>query len=148
MAYCSQSDLENALGGADKLVELLDKDGDGIADTAIVTAILNRASAEVNSAVQVVIDLSNLVAPYPDALIYNTADIGAYYAYLDGTSGQAVPENVKLRYDNAIKWLDQVATRQRTLGIASKPATGLDVQQIDPDADSTKVSRTSLKGFW
>lgn len=130
-AYATSSDLAVAVGGSSVLVQLLDKNGDGIADTDQVSACLNRATAEVNSALQIVIDLNSIAAPFPDALIYNTADIAAYYAWLQGADGQTMPEAVTARYQAAVRWLDQIAKRERTLGVLPKPATGQQVAQVD-----------------
>lgn len=150
MAYCTQTDLENAVGGSAILVQLLDPLATGTANAARVTAVLDRASAEVASAIQVSTSLSALSAPYPDALIFNTANIAAYYAFLEGTQGQGVPEHIKQRYTNTMEWLDKVANRTRSLGASTKPATDHDVKQIEmnPASNPGQVTRASLKYFW
>lgn len=150
--YAATADLAVAVGGSAVLVQLLDKNGDGVADTDQVAACLARATAEVNSAIQVVIDLSSLSAPYPGALIYTTADIAAYYAWLQGAEQQTMPDATRQRYENAVRWLDQVAKRERTLGATPKPATGQQVEQIDrnpTDAEYRSPTWRSTAGpFW
>ena len=146
--YCTQTDLELAVGGAAVLAQLLSKSGTGSADANLVAAVIGRATAEVNSAIQVAIAIDTLNPPYPDALVYVTADIGAYFAYLQGTSGQAMPDSTRQRYDNALRWLDQVARRERTLGVSPKPATDQDVKQVDTNPDGLRVTRGSLAGLW
>jgi len=131
VAYCSQSDLEVTLGGAHILVQLLDKNGDGTADSAMVTACLDRATAEIDSRIQVAVDLSALSAPYPNQLIYKTADVAAYEAWKAGAEGQVIPDAVQSRYDDAINWATQVATRRATLGVVPRPTSGQIVEQID-----------------
>lgn len=134
------------------MVQLLDKNGDGTADTDQVNACLARGTAECNSALQVVIDLDSLSAPYPDALIYAAADISAYYAWLQGGDGQTMPEAARTRYENATRWLDQIAKRERTLGVLPKPATGQQVEQIDRNptdaAYRTPTWRSTAGPFW
>jgi phage gp36-like protein len=149
MAYCTQTDLEYAVGGAAILVQLLDKDGDGISDEGYVVRILNRATAEVASAVRISTSLESLeLSSYPDALVYTTANIAAYYAFLEGTSGQGLPQHIRDNYQDSLRWLDQVARRERTLGESPKVTTDLQVRQVDPDPYSRGVSRAGLKGFW
>jgi len=153
VAYCTQADVEIAVGGARILVELLDKDSDGVADAAGVSAILARATAEIDSALQVAIDITTITStPYPAALIYAAADIAAYYAYLTGTAQQTIPEPMQARYAAALRWLDQVARRERTLGVTPKPASGQQAEQIDRNpAESPQKTPTwsSLAGaFW
>jgi phage gp36-like protein len=147
MAYASQTDLEYAVGGAARLVELLDKDGDGYADLPFVTRILDRATAEVQSAIQVSTDLSTLSTP-PPSLIFATAGIAAYYAYLEGTAGHAVPEAILANHNDALRWLDQVARRERSLGSVPRSTTDQAATQIDPDPYGCSVSRRGLRGFW
>jgi len=158
MAYCTQTDLELAVGGAAALVEQLDKDGDGVADAAFVTAVLNRASAEVSSAVQLAVDLSTLSAPYPDTLVYVTADIASYYAWLEGGQGIAVPGHIRDKYQDALRWLDQVAKRERSLGVMPRSVSEKDVKQIEVNSaggsdapapcgtTGTRFSRSTSKG--
>ena len=152
MSYFTSTDLALALGGGAVMVQLLDKNGDGVADTDMVASVISRACAEVNSALQVVIDINSLSAPYPDTLVYNSADIGAYYAWLIGADGQTMPDAVRTRYDAAAKWLDQIAQRTRTLGVLPKPATGQQVEQIDrnpPAAEWRTPTWRSMAGpFW
>jgi glutathione S-transferase len=152
MPYCSSSDLQIAVGGSPVLVQLLDKDGDGVADSDQIAACLARATAEANSALQVVIDIDSLSAPYPDALIYNTAAIAAYLAWLQGGEGQTMPDAIKAAVDDARRWLDQVARRERTLGTLPKPATGQQVEQVDrnPEGADYRVLtwNSSAGAFW
>lgn len=131
MSYCTSADLAVAVGGSAVLVQLLDKNGDGVADADQITACLNRATSEVNGAIQIAIDVASLAAPYPDELVYRTAEIAAYRAWLQGGDGQTMPEAVLAAYTNAMQWLDRVARRERTLGVIPKPSTSQQVEQID-----------------
>ena len=148
MSYASQANLERALGSPATLVELLDKDGDGIADAALISEVLDRADAEINSAIQIAIELP--LTTVPPAIIYYAADIGAYLAYGFGSGGLAMPQNIQSRYEDALRWLDDVANRKRTVGVAAKPATDLMVEQVERNPTSApNVTWQSLQGvFW
>jgi phage gp36-like protein len=149
MQYCSKTDLEYAVGGAATLVQLLDKDGDGFADEAFVNRILDRATGEAKSALQVSTDLAALEnGPIPDSLQYATANVAAYYAYLEGTQGQGVPDSIRSNYEDALRWLDQIARKERALGTVPRAKTDQQVTQVDPDPCLRSVSRRSLRGLW
>ena len=146
MAYSTPDDLALRVGGSAVLVRLLDKDGDGVADDALVSACINQASSEVDAAVQVRHSLP--LASTPMILTATESSLAAYYAHQFGTDGQGVPPNVRQMAEDARAFLTDVAEGRRTLAVSVKPATDLEAAQVDPDPDQTSVSRTSLKGFW
>jgi hypothetical protein len=149
IAWCVQLDLELMLGGAANLIQLTDKDGDGVADAPLVAALLARGNAEASSAVQVQSDLSSFTAPYPTIVINAAAAITAYYTWLQSTSGVAIPDGAKELYQDALRVLDQIAKRERTLATTTQPAgTNQAVKQIDPDPLGNRITRDSMKGFW
>jgi phage gp36-like protein len=49
VAYSTQADVSNALGGDRRLVQTFDWDGDGIADAAVVTDCVAEADALIDS---------------------------------------------------------------------------------------------------
>jgi len=148
--FCVQGDVELAIGGVQVLAQLLDKDGDGQADPSMVAAVIGRASAEVAAAVGNAINISSLAVPYPDALVFHTAQIAAFYAWNQGSSEIIVPDAAKQMHQDSLRFLDQVARRERSLGVATPPASALEVKQIDTDNGGTlgRDTRDSLKGFW
>lgn len=147
MAYCSSTDLEFAVGGAANLVQLLDKDRDGVADTAYVTACIAKADSEIDSALQVRHELP-LAAPYPAILVTHGAALAAYYAHQNGTDGQGVPERIAAAAKDARDWLDMLAAGTRTVGTTTAPTANQQVDQIDTNPDGGWVTRESLRGFW
>jgi len=146
VSYSTQADVELRVGGAARLVQLLDKDGDGVADAALVTACLTQANSEVDAAIQLRHSLP--LASTPAILTAHEASLAAYYAYQFGSDGQGMPPAVRQMAEDARGFLTDVADGRRTLALSVKPATDLDVQQIDPDPNLDRVSRASLKGFW
>lgn len=146
--FATQNDLELAIGGVAVIAQLLDKNGDGLADADLVTAVLGRANAEVAAAVGNAIAIASLSAPYPDPLVYHAAQIAAYYAWGQGSSEVVVPDAVKLMHEDSLRFLDQVARRERSLGVATPPASAVQAKQIDPDPQQNRMTRDGLKGFW
>jgi phage gp36-like protein len=160
--YFTQANLEVAVGGANVLRDLLDKNRDGLADADQVSAVIAEATAEVNSAIQVAVDTTTINLPYPDALVYHATRIGAYYAFLNSTSGMAMPENIRAKYDAAMDWLDRVARGDRTIGIAAPLSSAHDVSTVDVNpslsssppnnttqpTDGTRLTRNTMRGFY
>jgi phage gp36-like protein len=146
----TQTDLELAIGGAQQLAQLLDKDGDGIADASLVASIIGRSSAEVMAAVGNVLNIATMTPPYPDALVFHAAQIGAYYAWGQGSSEIVVPDAAMKMHEDSLRFLDQLARRERSVGVANPPASVLEVKQIDVDNGGTlgRTTRDSLRGFW
>lgn len=141
--YCSQADLERAVGGAAQLRQLLDKDGDNVADLDLVNMCLNTASGEIASYL-INIDLDTVVEPFTSALVAKTADIAAYYAWRYGGYGNPIPELVKSDRDEAIAWAKDVGKKYATLGEREKPNLEDVVGVIDFDPLGQGIS---VKGF-
>lgn len=146
--FCNQNDVELAIGGAQQLAQLLDKNGDGITDSDIIASVIGRASAEVAAAVGNAITISALVAPYPDALVYHTANIAAFYSWTMGSSEIVVPDAAKMLHEDSLRFLDQVARRERSLGVATPPAANIEAKQVEVNPAGDRTTRDSLKGFW
>ena len=146
MSYATQANVERALGGAAVLAQLLDPTGMGTPDAATVSEVLDRADAEVNSAIQIAIQLP--LATVPNAVVFAATDVAAYLAWTYGSRGQAVPDDIRLRYEAALRWLDDIASRKRTLGSAVKPTSDLQAKQVERStSDKPAVTFNTLRGF-
>lgn len=146
--FCQQADVERALGGAAQLVQLLDKNADNVADEDLVNAVIDAASSEVASYIQVTVDLDALAAPYPLALVLKTADIAAFHAWRYGSYGQGIPEHVVQGHDAAVRWAQDVGTKKATLGSQKRHTLEQPTGVRDHDELGTKVSIQGLKrGF-
>lgn len=142
--YFTQADLEEAVGGAAVLVQLLDKDGDGVADAGLVQNVIANACGDLDSAIQVR-NLLPLVPPYPQAVISNAIKLGMYHAHLKGTGGQGVPPDIRQLYDQVEVWMERIASGQRSLGASPRATSDRSTGQVEV---SSEVTRTTLKGFW
>jgi phage gp36-like protein len=148
VTYCSQADSERALGGANVLVEILDKNEDGVADADHVIDVLDEGSNELASYLQVNIDLSTLIPPYPRVLVLKAADVCAFRAWSRGSEHQAAPQNIQALYDAAIRWAGDVGRRRATLGVVPKPGLDPPAKLVDPDPDGMGISRAGFaRGF-
>ncbi len=147
MARITKPQLEAAIGGAAVLVQLLDKNFDGVADDELVEQAIEKAEIECASAVQVAFDLDDPNIETSRALEQQKLVIAVYWAYQKGTSGQAVPQDVRDAYEDAILWLDKVAAGKRALGQSRNPRSSLPVEQVPIDPTSKRTTRANMKGF-
>ncbi|XWN29754.1 MAG: phage protein Gp36 family protein [Devosia sp.] len=103
MAYATEVDLTN-LWGEPLLLRLTDKDRDNVVDSALVSDVLDRASAMIDSYVS-----SRYTLPLPvnpKVLTQHCCNIGIYYLANDAG---LVTEDMRRRYEDAIKWLLDLA---------------------------------------
>ena len=99
MSYCTQTNMIAEVG-EDELIQLTDRNNYGVIDVAILAKALTNADAKINSYLTAyLLPLASIPANFE--LI--ACDIARYYLFKD-----AVPNAVKDRYDNAVKYLEQV----------------------------------------
>ncbi len=115
MIYATATDLEKRYGAA-PLLELANRDGDGVADADVIDTALNDSSQTVNGYVaasyQVPLD------PVPDQVVRWTSDIAWYFLHGDGAT-----EGVAANYKTAIAALRDVQSGRITLQCAGSPVT-------------------------
>jgi len=152
--YCNQTDLEIALGGADVLVQLADRDGTGVADAATVTDFLESGAALVRSVVEVKYEPEAIASFDADSLrLLRDCNkwISAQIAWLEGGRGQAVPDRVAEQAEQCRVRVDEIKTGERRLGrIAGKTpiAIGQPVGIVNFDPNASGISIAGFKrGF-
>lgn len=119
MTYASQSDLEERFG-AQEILELSDRANTGSIVVAVVARALADADAEINGYLSARYTLP--LGSTPPVLVRLAADMARYYLYDD-----RVTDQVKARYDAAVKLLKAISAGTATLG---------------PEADSSEVPTT------
>ena len=148
MARLSQAQLERAVGGAAVLKQLLDKDGDGTADSALITQILDEADGEANSYISLAVDLADTTIDTAPHLLRRELDVAVYLSWLRGTMAQAMPEEVKLAYENAIRWFEAVRDRRAAIGLTTRPTSAQKIDQVlKEDTDDWFVTQGPRKRF-
>jgi phage gp36-like protein len=106
------------LFGEDETTRSSDRDGDGVADTDVVTRALEAADGIIDSRIGVKYKLP--LIEVPAVLIPYAADIALYrMSYDTGT----LTEEKRKRYEDALRWLDLVATGKAVLDGAAQPET-------------------------
>lgn len=107
MSYCTPQDLIDRFGEAE-LIQRTDR-----ADAAVIVApVLNRAISDADAEIDSYLTAYPLpLTSVPANLVRIACDITRYYLH-----GDVANEQVKTRYDNAIKYLMQVAKGAISIG--------------------------------
>ncbi len=141
MAYATLADIEKWID-ADTLVRLTDDGGLGIVDTAVVDAVLDAASLEIDGYLGGRYTLP--LAQPPAILAKLCVDIAGYLLHI---RRDEVPADYWTRqYDNAVAFLRRVADGRISLGAGDPEGTGAGgrPQFSGPDR---QMSRDALKGW-
>lgn len=130
MSYATAAQLEEHLG-SDRYLNLADRDRDGAADAAAVDAILSRASSVADSYIARWLPIPT---PYPEVLADAVIQIATYYL-----AGNAATDNERALYEDALRWLRDVAANKALLGTPEGPVDtdGAEVRVCAPDAQWT-----------
>lgn len=125
MAYATAAQLEEYLG-RDRYLDLADRDRDGTPDEAAVEAVLSRASAIADSYIARYLPLAE---PYPEALADAVIQIATYTL-----AGNAATDDERARYEDALRWLREVAAGQAELVRPTDPTPPTEVRVAAPPA--------------
>lgn len=158
MAFCTQADLEIALGGAKILRELADPNNTGTPDATTVADWLEAGASQIRAAAEIKHDpevLANLDAPSLTRLKKANARLSARVAYEDGGKGLAMPDQIAKRADWEDEYLEMLAAGRRRLGRAAggisaainQPAVGaLSYDNADTYSQATGGNVTANTG--
>ena len=112
MLYATSQNIVDRLpNGQEGLVLLADRDGDGVADEAVVSGALQDASDEIDTYVGVVYALP--LPSVPAVLTRLCVDIAVYRMGRDASRGT---EEDRKRYDDAVDLLKRIADKRASLG--------------------------------
>lgn len=141
MAYSVLADVQIAVGGAAKLLQLTDHDGNGIADSGVVDAAIAEADAFITSYagkrwtdVTVPLTVKGMAARMA-ARILRRNRLMALIQDLD---------DEKLDRE----WLTALARGDVTAVDAGAAASSMVVDKAEPRDTKKNVSRERTKGFW
>ncbi len=144
MPYASATDITDLMGD-DMLIRLADRDGDGIYDDAKVTRALDDASALIDGYIAARVPLPLITVP--PVLKNLTIDIAVYRL---STDAALLAEDVRTRYEDAIKFLRDVAAGKAQIP-QPKPEGAPAVTEVTPpqavivDGPPRLFSRSSMR---
>lgn len=139
MTFATVSDLQSRFGQLELLL-LADRDNTGTIDPGVVEACLQDADAEIVSLIgkAVTIDQANV----PLNLVRLACDIARYRLY-----GAGPTEDVRKRYEDAVKMLIRVANGDATLDGGPGAPTEAAVQTSPMAAATAPGSRIFTRGL-
>lgn len=143
MPYCTQADVENAAGGADKLIQLSDLENTGLLDVAVVQKAIDAASQLVDmyvgrrffTAVSTPTWLTEIVA---DEAVYRLR-----------SRRNIVHEEHRLAHEERLTVLRDIGAGRAVPGVDPQPPKSSDVitQVVEVDSSVHPVTRDNLGGF-
>ena len=113
MAYATSAQVKERRG-ADALLLLTDRDGDGAADDGAIERALEDASAEIDTWLAAKYDLP--LSETPAVLTRLAADIAVYRLAVG--ADRRIDEH-RVRYDDAVALLKRIAKGEASLGLKS-----------------------------
>lgn len=144
MPYITQQDLEYHAGGAQRLKELADWDGDGALDALVVTVAIENAEGFVD---QYLRHRSKTPIANPSATLKRLVGEEAIY-FLRYSRGQlAITEYDKDARTARVKLLEDHRDGKARLD-EPMPAASSAVKAAFVDNDDQDVSREGTKGMW
>ena len=146
-AYIEADHLLAALT-ADDLVRLTDDAGTGQRDDAVLDAVIARAEGELNSYVArrhtVPLDLT-ANDEMAEAVRGKCIDLAAYYLRC---RRPGMPQELRDRYLDAVRWLRDVAAGKVTLGgVPEPPASGLGGTHVAHGGETRQMTRDNMQGL-
>ncbi len=147
MAYCTEADVQTAVGGAIKLAQLSDQDNllSGAVNHTVVTAAITEACAEMDSYIghRYAVPLS----PVPDIVKLKATAWAARVLRRDAYNGQPLADDLT-REETDRTWLEGVGKGTISLGIEPTPVKASIVTDKAAPRDSTlSISRLKLRGY-
>lgn len=136
MAYCTQSDLLEQIS-SDELIQLTDDADAGAIDTDVIDRAIADADAEINSYCGTKYDVPFTTVPVMVRKL--SVDITVYNLY---ARRRGAPEDRKDRYDDAIRFLKDIARGIGTLGVDTPSAD----DDAGPAASTVKSDRIFTSG--
>lgn len=140
MPYSTQADLEIAAGGAHKLVQLADHNGDGVLDAAAVTAAIAEADAEIGAWTR---------KRWTDSIPLTVKGLSARMAVrvLRRNRGMLTTADIEQqKFDTEL--LKSIAKGDATAVDENAEASSMVVDKAAPRDTTKTVGREKLKGFW
>ena len=139
--------LAMAVGGSRKLVELLDKDGDQVADPALLVEVKSAAAADLYEILGVAFNPSDPNFAGSPTVQQRGVTLGVYWAWHKSNGGIAIPAEVKEARTEAIEGLKETRAGMRTLATVEDPTASAPAGQVDLDAAGTGWTRSNWGGF-
>lgn len=134
-AYATSAELQDYLG-EDDFLRVADRDGSGAVDADAVTQALDEASSLADSYLARWLPIASV----PPVLRRHVMAIAAY-----SLAGNLQTDDQRRRYEDAIKWLRDVADGKASLGIPPSSDT-VSSGSVYYETNARVMTRSTLRG--
>lgn len=135
MTYAAESDLEEYFG-TEYLLIAADRDGDGVADTDVISTAITAAEEEIDSYVGVRYTLP--LSATPGVLKRLCCNLAMYHMSVGHIS---MSEEKETRYNAGVKWLEKLSKGVVTLGVEEEQVETNDHPSIASATATTSETR-------
>ncbi|PIW30410.1 MAG: DUF1320 domain-containing protein [Rhodospirillales bacterium CG15_BIG_FIL_POST_REV_8_21_14_020_66_15] len=136
--YCTQADLD-ARFGADEILQLTDRDADGVADTGVLDVAIADAGTTIDTYIAKRYDLP--LAEIPAALVKVACDMVRYALHKEDP-----PDRVAASQKDAMTFLRDVAAGRAVLDVAGTEPVGA-VDDVIVEGPDRVFSSDTMTGF-
>lgn len=140
MPYCTSSQMESHFGAVEVL-QLLDRDRDGVADTGVLTAVQVDTDDLIDGYLRAANTPDLPLATVPAMITGIAADIQRFKLWKDRAS-----EEVRKRYEDAIKRLGEIARGVIVLDLETPATPTGDVGYTERTRTFSDTTMTSFMG--
>lgn len=141
MAYCTLDDILAMMDEAE-VIRYTDDNNAGYINTDVTGKAIAGAGALIDS--HLAVRYSVPVSPVPDILVDLAVDIAIYK--ICSRRGQS-PEEIRKKFEDAVKYLEKVAAGKIVLSGASAAPTGAGSDAVAITGSTRIFSRDTMKGF-
>lgn len=139
MSYATQQDLITAF--SQRELEQIAPDGSGAISTVAVERALDSADALINSYIERA-GYTVPLAEVTDVVVSKALEIARFLLHDD-----RAPQTVRDRYDDAIRWLEQVAAGKAGLGVSAAKDSARSDNPVSMQSAPARFRRETSKGF-
>lgn len=148
----TQAQIQVAVGGADKLLQLADRafKSNNIASAGcqqFLAEVSAATTGEVNSILQVAFDPNDPVYATAQFVVEYALTIAVYWAWHKSTGGIAVPKETKDGADLARAALKEAREGLRSLGTSPSATSNAGALNVDIDHSGRRILRKNTGGF-
>lgn len=142
MPYATQTQIQLAAGGASRLVELADWDGDGVADADVIAQAQSAADGWIDGYARV--RFATPISAPSSSLIRVAAEEAVYWLR---KQRNMITDDYRLDHEERERWCKDMASG-KVRPDEPLPTKSTAVRSAYVSGDERPVSREKLRGFW
>jgi len=141
MAYCTLDDIKDMMD-EDEIIRFTDDADAGVVNTSVTDKAIAGADALIDS--HIGSRYSVPVDPVPDIIVDLACDIAIYKLY---SRRSAAPDEIRQKYEDAVKYLEKVAAGKIIIPDATAASTSASNDAVIITASDKIFSRDTMEGF-